>query len=434
MNPAIAFVEAQRQALLVVGVVAVSVIVCWVLAWRGPRGAILVVAAAIYGAGALHEIVDQPLIHTPFFLQILEPALKNAEGLARVLRAIGFCGMILGIANLVRVQLARLAAGNGDIPSAGAATPAPAAGPAQACRRTGLWAALAWCLVLVTLLQLLPRSMAEIIVTPSFRTSTVVGNWRGGTLWADRAMTVDLGRVRVSPQYSRTVAVGVLMAQAAVIAIGCLLIASDFGPDWQRMAGLVRPRPMHLLAALVGGAGLLLVFIGGTGLLALVPGWQMTPALPINEPLACATCRGNRAVWPWPVVVVLSIVIPAICAELWFRAFIGRGLVERFGTVPGVLLTSGLFALAHIEPRQMIGAFILGVVLHMAFLASQSLVVPILLHAAATLAVVLTMRSAQNVAALIPPLAYVGAIGLVLVAGVMLYRTRVPATTAVRVA
>jgi hypothetical protein len=66
--------------------------------------------------------------------------------------------------------------------------------------------------------------------------------------------------------------------------------------------------------------------------------------------------------------------------EVFFRGFISRGLLARHGLIWGTLLTSLLFAVVHIEPVQATGAFVLGVGMQYVFLATRSLLAPIMLH------------------------------------------------------
>ena len=47
---------------------------------------------------------------------------------------------------------------------------------------------------------------------------------------------------------------------------------------------------------------------------------------------------------------------------------------------PGVLLTSLLFGLMHIEPRQVIYAPVMGILLHFVYLTTRSLLMPMLIH------------------------------------------------------
>src|SRR5262249_20891356 len=96
--------------------------------------------------------------------------------------------------------------------------------------------------------------------------------------------------------------------------------------------------------------------------------------------------------WPWPVGVLVIGVGPGIAEELWFRGFFGRGLVGRHGLIVGVLLTSLLFGLIHIEPRQVAYGMVIGVLLHLSYVASRSLLVPMFLHAANNSVSVLAMH------------------------------------------
>lgn len=78
--------------------------------------------------------------------------------------------------------------------------------------------------------------------------------------------------------------------------------------------------------------------------------------------------------------IAVIAVMPALSEELWCRAFLGRGLVGRHGIFWGVLMTSFLFGAIHGDPRQGTYAMLLGVILHVTYLASRSLLIPMLLH------------------------------------------------------
>jgi tetratricopeptide (TPR) repeat protein len=83
---------------------------------------------------------------------------------------------------------------------------------------------------------------------------------------------------------------------------------------------------------------------------------------------------------PWYLAVLVLCVQPCIAEEVFFRGYIGRGLVARLGVVPGVLITSFLFALMHVEPTHAIGTLVMGITLHFVFLATKSLPCAFLLH------------------------------------------------------
>jgi hypothetical protein len=83
---------------------------------------------------------------------------------------------------------------------------------------------------------------------------------------------------------------------------------------------------------------------------------------------------------PLPVVLAAIAAFPGVSEELWCRGFLGRGLVGRYGVFWGVLLTSFFFGAIHGDPRQGTYALAMGVVLHLVYLCSRSLLIPMLLH------------------------------------------------------
>src|SRR5205085_9678359 len=78
--------------------------------------------------------------------------------------------------------------------------------------------------------------------------------------------------------------------------------------------------------------------------------------------------------------VLVMAVLPALGEELIFRGLIGRGLLARWGVVAGVLWTSVLFGLVHLNPAQAIAVIPIGVILHFVYLTTGSFWAPVLLH------------------------------------------------------
>jgi membrane protease YdiL (CAAX protease family)/tetratricopeptide (TPR) repeat protein len=136
---------------------------------------------------------------------------------------------------------------------------------------------------------------------------------------------------------------------------------------------------------------------------------------------------------PWPLALLCGAVLPAIVEEIFFRGFIGRGLVARFGPGVGVLLTSLLFAVSHIVPVQVAYAMVLGLIFHFVYLTTRSLLGPILLHMLyntcceiqTKLAVDETFTLAGPTGEVeIEPLLVGASLATLLVLGSVLYRTR----------
>lgn len=80
------------------------------------------------------------------------------------------------------------------------------------------------------------------------------------------------------------------------------------------------------------------------------------------------------------ILVVALALGPALGEEIVFRGLIGGGLVRRWGTIAGVLMTSLLFAAVHGFPPHALATLPLALFLHFAYLRTGSLWVPIVLH------------------------------------------------------
>jgi membrane protease YdiL (CAAX protease family) len=149
-----------------------------------------------------------------------------------------------------------------------------------------------------------------------------------------------------------------------------LVLRLAVGKHWPAIVALRRPSLPHVLFALAGLPGLMVITMGIDGLAK-----QFVPSLFDLEEM-----MGMFGKWPWPIGVLIIGVGPGIGEELWCRGFLGRGLVGRYGYLGGVLLTSLLFGVIHLEPRQVAYAMVMGVFLHCAYLFTRSLLVPILIH------------------------------------------------------
>jgi hypothetical protein len=84
--------------------------------------------------------------------------------------------------------------------------------------------------------------------------------------------------------------------------------------------------------------------------------------------------------WPWQLAVLIIGLGPGLNEELWCRGFLGRGLVARYGYIPGIIMTSILFGALHIDPQQGLMAACMGLALHYTYITTRSLWIPMLLH------------------------------------------------------
>lgn len=79
-------------------------------------------------------------------------------------------------------------------------------------------------------------------------------------------------------------------------------------------------------------------------------------------------------------LILLIAVIPALWEELLCRGLIGRGLISRWGLIPGILMTSVLFGAMHLNPAHAVAVIPLGIALHYVYLTTRTLWGPMLLH------------------------------------------------------
>jgi len=84
---------------------------------------------------------------------------------------------------------------------------------------------------------------------------------------------------------------------------------------------------------------------------------------------------------PWPLVIIAGCLLPGVGEEMFFRGFLGRGLVARMGLAWGTAWCAFLFAAIHLDPTQASGILVIGVALQLVLAASRSLWIPILVHA-----------------------------------------------------
>lgn len=99
---------------------------------------------------------------------------------------------------------------------------------------------------------------------------------------------------------------------------------------------------------------------------------------------------------PLGLLVLVIALAPAIGEEIVFRGVIGRGLVARYGVLPGVIFTSLLFASVHLHPAHVVALLPLAFLIHYVYLVTRSFWAPVLLHFANNaLAAILLKISSQ---------------------------------------
>jgi tetratricopeptide (TPR) repeat protein/membrane protease YdiL (CAAX protease family) len=191
---------------------------------------------------------------------------------------------------------------------------------------------------------------------------------------------IAVARLHSITYYSLTVNVCVAFAAAA------LVVVLHCRPLNFRTLPLLRPRAAHLLLVvlLVVPLALLADEVGGCVQWAL--GWaEVAPATVLLPARPTWIERLDRMYesqlgLPWGAALFFGCVLPAVGEELVFRGFLGRGLVARYGAFQGVLFTSVLFGLFHVDPVRIATATVFGVAVHVVYLTTRTLWAPMLLH------------------------------------------------------
>jgi hypothetical protein len=79
---------------------------------------------------------------------------------------------------------------------------------------------------------------------------------------------------------------------------------------------------------------------------------------------------------------LVGAVLAPLVEEIFFRGFLFQGLRTRYGWVSGMLISSAIFAVAHLDPASLIPTFILGSLLAYLYHRSNSVWPGVILHMA----------------------------------------------------
>jgi membrane protease YdiL (CAAX protease family) len=77
---------------------------------------------------------------------------------------------------------------------------------------------------------------------------------------------------------------------------------------------------------------------------------------------------------------VLTVVIAPIVEELYFRGLVLPAFTKKYGWIAGVLISSGAFAILHLQPNVIIYTFVLGLVLSFFYIRLKSIIPGIIFH------------------------------------------------------
>lgn len=252
----------------------------------------------------------------------------------------------------------------------------PPASPRVACR--GIWEAVAWCLVLLVV---------------------------------DFVVGVQLGIVGARTGWKPDIGTIVLLSGAVNLGVAIFALRMSYRGCVRRIAAIRLPAFAHGVIAIVLPLPLAVAILAcsaWTGRWSSSPSGTSAVELRSAEvwPLTAAPAPSRWAFvdekymelarQSWFIVIVAGCLLPAMGEELFFRAFLGRGLIARFGGVVGVAVTSLLFGLFHLTPERILWAAIIGVVMHIVYLSSKSILAPMAVHFLNNLLVLAASRWIQD--------------------------------------
>ena len=153
-------------------------------------------------------------------------------------------------------------------------------------------------------------------------------------------------------------------AGTGFLAYWCALLIARrwFGRSLREMAALMRVSPWVLPPLVLTVIGLAIVLSEVDNLFRFV--------FPAPQILVTVMKQMTQAGWASAILVVVQ---APICEELFFRGFMLGGLLRRYGPVTAVLASSAIFSLFHINPYQMIGAFVIGCLLGWLYVVTRSI-------------------------------------------------------------
>lgn len=131
--------------------------------------------------------------------------------------------------------------------------------------------------------------------------------------------------------------------------------------------------------------GLLIAF----ALIAASVGVEM-PSTPDNEKGGTGMLRVMGSFW---LTFALTVVVAPIVEELIFRGVLFPAIKRRYGLIFGVVVSSLIFTLVHVNPIQMISVLPLGIYLAVMYQRTGSIYPGMILHATWNLFVLLIAQS-----------------------------------------
>ncbi len=77
-----------------------------------------------------------------------------------------------------------------------------------------------------------------------------------------------------------------------------------------------------------------------------------------------------------------AVIAAPILEELIFRGIILEGLLRNYNPLKAIVVTNLLFGIAHMNPWQFVGAFLIGIFISWIYMKTRSIILPVLMHLA----------------------------------------------------
>lgn len=300
------------------------------------------------------------------------------------------------------------------------APPPPPGAPLFRWAHPNFWWSIVWCIGYVLCTQVPGGVVAGLLLVGMMLVAPALVEPDAGNTSPMAIMQTTGGTIML--------AVAVAVAHGLGILLSLAVLRLIVGSEWPRRVGLRRPSGLHLLLLVVGFPAMVLLANGAGDVLRsyldlLRPQAKGQGLFDVGEIVKVFSS------WPWGLAVLLVGVLPGIGEELWCRAFLGRGLVGRYGVVAGVLFASFFFGAIHVDPLQGTIAALLGLWLHFTYLVTRSLWAPILLHflnnsLAVTALRFESLKALEDSPGAIPPYIFFTAALLLLAVGAALFQGR----------
>ncbi|WP_166822756.1 CPBP family intramembrane glutamic endopeptidase [Thalassoroseus pseudoceratinae] len=209
----------------------------------------------------------------------------------------------------------------------------------------------------------------------------VIGGAIGAMIFAPELLEAVVNREEIDiSKLPGSAFIGILTVTQGTFLLFALIAASlVYGRELPRQMPLRIPTGRHIgmILALLLPMALFDGFVAQQVADVLYPTNEagQQSEVPILEVVGKMTEAGS-----FGTLLFILAVTPAIGEEIVFRGVISRGMLARFGLVGGIAVTSVLFAVVHLEPAQAAGVLTIGVVMHVAYLATRSFWAPVLIH------------------------------------------------------